>query len=87
VTSIWKYLKRNDPEFFKRNSLELPNLFMGTEDVTWNPQKIILGKKYLGFKDPVLVEMCDKAYVHAKYTIYSFIVVLILFITSGLTSS
>lgn len=87
LTAIWQYIKKNDPDFFKSNSLGLSNIFLGTEDVTWNPQKIILGKKYLDFEDPILVQMCNKAYVHAKYAIYCFIAVLLLFIIGGVISS
>ncbi|MCL1098539.1 hypothetical protein [Shewanella gelidii] len=84
---IRSYLKSNDNELYKKYSLDLGSLMLGTEDVEWNAQKYILEKKYIGHSDDKLVEMCNKAYKSGFYTIISFVVLLALFIISGALSS
>jgi hypothetical protein len=81
------YLKRNDNELYKKYSLDLGSLMLGTDDVDWNAQKNILEKKYIAHPDAQLVEMCNKAYQSAFYTIISFVVLLAFFIISGALSS
>ena len=83
---IRSYLKRNDNELYKKYSLDLGSLIFGTEDVEWNAQKYILEKKYIGHPDVKLVEMCNKAYQSAFYTIISFFVLLAFFIINGALS-
>ncbi len=84
---IRSYLKCNDNKLYKKYSLDLGTLMFGTDDVEWNAQKYILEKKYIGHTDTKLVEMCNKAYQRAFYTIISFVVLLALFIINGSLSS
>ncbi len=84
---IRSYIKLNDNELYKKYSLDLGSLMLGTEDVEWNAQKYILEKKYIGHPDAKLVEMCSKAYQSAFYTIISFVVLLALIIINGALSS
>ena len=43
---IRSYIKLNDNELYKKYSLDLGSLMLGTEDVEWNAQKYILEKYY-----------------------------------------
>ena len=84
---IRSYLRKHDNELYKKYSLDLGSLMLGTEDVAWNAQKYLLEKKYIEHPDVQLVEMCNKAYQNAFYAIISFVVLLALFIINGALSS
>ena len=60
---------------------------LGTDDVDWNAQKFILGKKYTDNEDSNLVAKCDSAYRLGKFSIVSFIFIFITFIVNGALSS
>ena len=87
LKQIRSYLNSNDNELYKKYSLDLGSLMLGTEDVEWNAQKYVLEKKYIGHSDVKLVEMCDKAYKSGFYTIISFVALLALFIINGAISN
>jgi len=87
LKKIRSYLKSNNNELYKKYSLDLTSIMLGTEDVEWNAQKFILEKKFVGHPDKKLVDMCNQAYESALFTIVSFLALFVTLIINGALSS